>query len=323
VGLIGIIDSDTVEISNLQRQVAFTQEDLGQNKALAIAKRLRERNPHPEFKTYPLRLSSENALEIFAGYDIVVDGTDNFPTRYLINDACLLRGKTCVHASVFRFEGHLSVFNQLRENGKRGPNYRDLFPQPPPAEQAPNCAEAGVLGVLTGILGSLQANEVIKLITGVGKTLDGSLLILDAAHMQIRTIKLPAAGSHSVTQLIDYEAFCQVQKDPKMSNIPTITPTELKVLMDQGADFQLIDVRESYERDIASIGGELIPIARIIANIEKIDREKQVVVYCHKGIRSGQVVQILQESFDFTNLYNLEGGILAWSDEVDPSVPKY
>ncbi|MBK8492348.1 MAG: molybdopterin-synthase adenylyltransferase MoeB [Saprospirales bacterium] len=323
VGRIGIVDSDQVEVSNLQRQIAFTLDDVGINKALAIEKRLRALNPFPEYITYPVRLTSANAREIIDEYDIVVDGTDNFPTRYLINDACLLFHKTCVHASVFRFEGHLSVFNHLRDDGSRGPNYRDLFPEPPPSGQAPNCAEAGVLGALTGILGSLQANEVIKLITGTGKPLDGKLLILDAATLQIRSIQLPVAGAHNVTQLIDYEAFCQAPNEMKTSNVPTITPTALKALIDTGADIQLIDVRESFEHELCNIGGLLIPMARVPQRVDQFDREKQVIVYCRSGHRSGEVVNFLQRNFGYSNLFNLEGGILAWSDEVDPSVPKY
>ena len=323
VGTIGIVDSDQVEVSNLQRQVAFTIDDVGHNKAQSIENRLRALNPLVQIHSYPVRLSSANAAEIFGDYDIVVDGTDNFPTRYLINDACLLFDKTCVHASVFRFEGHLSVFNRLRENGSRGPNYRDLFPQPPPAEQAPNCAEAGVLGALTGVLGSLQANEVIKLITGTGETLDGKLLILDVATLQFRTIKLPLGGMHQVTQLIDYELFCQTPNEMKKGNAPTITPLELKALMDQGADFQLIDVREPFEHELCNLGGELIPMGRVPRHIDRFDRERQVVIYCRSGRRSGEIVQFLKERYGFTNLYNLQGGILAWSDEVDQDIPKY
>lgn len=323
VGRIGIVDSDRVEAGNLQRQIAFTTEDIGQFKALALRKRLQALNPGIQISARPERLSSANAEEIFSDFDIVVDGTDNFPTRYLINDACLLFKKTCVHASVFRYEGQLSVFNRLREDGSRGPNYRDLFPAPPPEDQAPDCGEAGVLGALTGILGALQANEVIKLITGHGKSLDGSLLLLDSATMQFRTIQLPAGKDHHITQLIDYEAFCNTPKSPNMSHIQQITPKELKALLDQGADLQLIDVREPYERQISNIGGELIPMGQVMHSIDRIERSKQVVVYCRSGRRSGDIIRILQEHFGFTNLINLRGGILAWSEEVDPGVGKY
>lgn len=323
VGKIGIVDADRVDVSNLQRQVAFTVEDVGEMKALALQKRLQALNPLIEVEAFPLRLTSENALEILGGYDIILDGADNFPTRYLINDACLLLNKTCVHASVYRFEGHVSVFNRLREDGTRGPNYRDLFPEPPPAEQAPNCAEGGVLGALTGIIGSIQASEAVKLITGAGEPLDGKLLIIDSALMRMRTIGLPAKGAHHVTQLIDYEAFCQTPNTEEMSNIPTITATELKALMDQGADIQLIDVREPHEHEFCNIGGELIPMGEVLQNLDRIDHDKQVVVYCHSGRRSGNVVRVLQANFGYDNLYNLRGGILAWSDEVDPRVPKY
>jgi adenylyltransferase/sulfurtransferase len=321
VGRIGIIDSDQVEGSNLQRQVAFTISDLGQPKALAIQKRLQELNPLPDIRAHVERLTAANALEILGDYDIIVDGTDNFPTRYLINDACLLLNKTCVHASVFRFEGHVSVFNHLRSDGSRGPNYRDLFPEPPPPEQAPNCAEAGVLGVLTGIVGSLQANEVVKLITGVGEPLDGKLLILDSAGMRFQKIALPPRGTHQVSQLIDYEAFCQTPS--QMSNIPHVTPEELKALFDQADDFQLIDVREPYEHEYCNIGGELIPMGQILSKMDQINRHRRVVIYCRSGRRSGDIVRMLQDQFGFNNLFNLKGGILAWSDEVDPSVPKY
>lgn len=323
VGKIGIVDADRVDVSNLQRQVAFTVEDVGEMKALALQKRLQALNPLIDVEAFPLRLTSENALEIMGAYDIILDGTDNFPTRYLINDACLLLHKPCVHASVYRFEGHVSVFNHLRADGTRGPNYRDLFPEPPPAEQAPNCAEGGVLGVLTGIVGSIQASEAVKLITGAGEPLDGKLLIIDSATMRMRSIGLPAKGVHKVTRLIDYEAFCQTPNEETMSDIPTISAKELKALMDEGADFQLIDVREKDEREFCHIGGELIPMAMILKNLDRIDQEKKVVIYCHSGRRSGNVVRVLQANFGFDNLYNLRGGILAWSDEVDPSVPKY
>ena len=323
VGRIGVVDSDRVETGNLQRQIAYTVEDVGQPKALVIRQKLLSLNPLLDIISYPERLTSANAGEILEGYDIAVDGSDNFPTRYLINDACLLFNKTCVHASVFRFEGQLSVFNRLREDGTRGPNYRDLFPAPPPEDQAPNCGEAGVLGVLTGILGGLQANEVIKLITGHGKTLDGRLLLLDSASMQVRTIQLPAAGPHTVTRLIDYEAFCQTPNPTDMSKVPQITPTALKALIDQGADFQLIDVREPYEHQLCNIGGELIPMGKMMHAIDRIERTKQVVIYCRSGRRSADIIRIMQEHFGFTNLLNLQGGILAWADEVDPSIPKY
>ncbi len=323
VGKIGIVDADRVDVSNLQRQVAFTVEDVGEMKALALQKRLRALNPLIAVEAFPVRLTSENALEILGEYDIILDGTDNFPTRYLINDACLLLNRTCVHASVYRFEGHVSVFNRLREDGTRGPNYRDLFPEPPPAEQAPNCAEGGVLGVLTGIIGSIQASEAVKLITGAGEPLDGKLLIIDSASLRMRTIGLPAKGAHHVTHLIDYEVFCQTPTTEEMSHIPTVTATQLKALMDQGADIQLIDVREPHEHEFCNIGGELIPMGEVLQNLDRIGHDKQVVVYCHSGRRSANVVRVLQANFGYDNLYNLRGGILAWSDEVDPRVPKY
>jgi sulfur-carrier protein adenylyltransferase/sulfurtransferase len=330
VGHIGIVDFDTVDESNLQRQILFGVEDKGKPKVEAALKRLKGLNPHVNFTLHNTRLTSANALHIIKEYDLVADGTDNFATRYLVNDACVLLGKVNVYASIYRFEGQASVFNQLRKDGSRGPNYRDLFPSPPPPGLVPSCAEGGVIGVLPGILGSLQALEVIKVLSGVGDTLDGRLFLFDAASFQTRIVKVlkdsrnPLTGDNPTqTSLIDYEAFCGIGETAQKKPVKEITVEELRVLKESEADFRLIDVREPFEYEIAHLGGELMPLGSIADFAPRIPRDKQVIVHCKGGVRSEKAIRELEEKFGFDNLYNLKGGILEWSKKVDHDVPVY
>lgn len=330
VGTLGIVDFDVVDDSNLQRQVLFTQADVGKPKVEAAAERIKALNPHINVLTFNTKLTSENALDIVADYDVVADGTDNFPTRYLVNDACVLLNKVNVYASIFRFEGQLSVFNLPRENG-RGPNYRDLFPEPPPPGLVPSCAEGGVLGVLPGILGSLQANEVIKVISGVGDPLDGRLFIFDAASFETRTLKLarnpknPLNGDHPTqTSLIDYDQFCGIEAPKKTANeVKEVAPDQYASWVENGESVTLIDVREPFEYAIANMGGELIPLASVVESAARIPRQGKVVIHCRSGVRSARAIQQLESEHGFDNLYNLKGGILAYADDVDSSLAKY
>ena len=328
VGTIGIIDFDVVDDSNLQRQILFGVESVGLPKVEAARKRLEALNPHINIRLYNEQLTSKNALDIIREYDVVADGTDNFPTRYLVNDACVLTGKPNIYASIFQFEGQVSVFNYRNANGETGPNYRDLYPTPPPPGLVPSCAEGGVLGVLPGIIGSMQASEVIKVITGVGETLSGRFFIFDALNFETRTFKIskradnPISGKNpTITELIDYEQFCGMKTVEKP--IKEISARELYDLQVRGEKFQLIDVREPHEYDIVNLGGELIPLAMVSANADKIDRDKIVVVHCKMGGRSAKAIRELEEKYGFDNLYNLTGGVLAYIDEVKPELTKY
>lgn len=335
VGTIGIVDFDTVEASNLHRQVLFGASDVGRSKVEVTKERLLANNPYININVHEVRLTSENALDIIKDYDVVADGTDNFPTRYLINDACVMLDKPNVHGSIFQFEGQISVFNYEDEEGYRGPNYRDLFPEPPPPGLVPSCAEAGVLGVLPGIIGSLQASEVIKIITGIGDPLAGQLFLFDAQNFSTRKVKItknednPLTGNNpSITELIDYEAFCGIPsngeaEEKEESDVPEVSVKEYKNWLDSNEDIQLIDVREPYEAEIAEIGGQLIPLKTVLDNADNISRDKKVVVHCRSGARSADAIKQLQEKYGFENLYNLKGGILAWSEEIDDSIPQY
>lgn len=329
VGTIGIVDFDVVDDSNLQRQVLFGVEEVGMPKVYAAKKRLQSLNPYIQINTYNLRISSANILDILGEYDVVADGTDNFPTRYLVNDAAVLTGKPNVYASIFQFEGQVSVFNFRQEDGSFGPNYRDLYPIPPPPGLIPNCAEAGVLGVLPGIIGSLQGLEVIKVITGVGEPLSGRFFTFDALTFETRTFKInkdsanPINGANpTIRTLIDYEAFCGL-KDADEKPLKEISVRELYAWQAGGEAIQLIDVREPHEYEIANIGAELIPLATIVANADKIGRDRKVVIHCKMGGRSAKAIRQLQEQFGFDNIYNLKGGILAWIDEIQPELKKY
>ena len=323
VGTIGIVDFDTVDESNLQRQILFNVNDLGASKAETAKVRLQALNPHINIIVHKTRFTRENALELISGYDVVADGTDNFPTRYLVNDACVLAGKINVYASIFQFEGQVSVFNYLKADGTRGPNYRDIFPEPPPPGLVPNCAEGGVLGVLPGIIGSMQASEVIKVVTGVGEPLAGRLFLFDAASFTTRILKIQKSPDTKITELINYEQFCGIEPVAGQKVVKEITVQELNQLMIEGADFQLIDVREPHEYGIAHLDGELIPLGTVTSAAHLISKDKKVIVHCRSGIRSAKAIQELESLFGFENLYNLKGGILAWSKEIDAGVPQY
>ncbi|HEV3325311.1 MAG TPA: molybdopterin-synthase adenylyltransferase MoeB [Puia sp.] len=329
VGTIGIVDFDVVDDSNLQRQVLFGVNEIGKPKVEAARRRLEALNPYIRLNIYNTHLNSQNALDILKDYDVIADGTDNFPTRYLVNDASVLLGKPNVYASIFQFEGQVSVFNYRNAQGQLGPNYRDLYPAPPPPGLVPSCAEGGVLGVLPGIIGSLQALEVIKVITGVGETLSGRFYIFDALNFESRTFTIrarednPINGKNpTITALIDYEQFCGMRAVEE-APLKEITVKQLYDWQVRGEKFQLIDVREPHEFDIVNIGGELIPLATVGDNSDRIARDKNVVVHCKMGGRSAKAIRELQEKYGFTNLYNLKGGILAYIDEVQPELTKY
>ncbi len=328
IGTIGIIDFDVVDDSNLQRQVLFGVEEIGKPKVEAAKRRLEALNPHIELVLYNTQLTSANALDIIKDYDIVADGTDNFPTRYLVNDASVLLDKPNVYASIFQFEGQVSVFNYRNAKGELGPNYRDLYPTPPPPGLVPSCAEGGVLGVLPGIIGSLQALEVIKVVTGVGEPLSGRFYIFDALNFESRTFNIsrradnPINGDNpTIRQLIDYEQFCGMKAVERP--VKEITPKELYDWQVKGEPFQLIDVREPHEFEIVNIGAELIPLATVADNAGRISKDINVVVHCKMGGRSAKAIRELEEKFGFRNLYNLKGGILAYIDEVQPELNRY
>ncbi len=328
VGTIGIVDFDVVDDSNLQRQVLFGVNDVGKPKVEAAKQRLQSLNPFINLEVHNVQFTSKNALDLIKKYDVVADGTDNFPTRYLVNDACVLLDKPNVYASIFQFEGQVSVFNYRNSKGELGPNYRDLYATPPPPGLVPSCAEGGVLGVLPGIIGSLQALEVIKVITGVGEILSGRFFIFDALNFESRTFNLkrnpnnPLNGANpTIKELIDYEEFCSVKTVERA--VKEITVKELYDWQVRGEDFQFIDVREPHEYDIVNLGAELIPLGVVSQHAEKIDRTKKVVIHCKTGGRSAKAIRELEDKFGFTNLYNLKAGIFGWIDEVDPELTKY
>ena len=327
VGRLGIVDFDVVDLTNLQRQVTFSTSDVGRPKLDAAKDRLAGLNPKIQIDTYTTRLTSQNALDLFRDYDIIVDGTDNFPTRYLVNDACVLLGKPNVYGSIFRFEGQATVFNY-----PGGPCYRCLYPEPPPPGLVPSCAEGGVLGVLPGIIGSIQAMETIKLILGNGQPLVGRLLLFDALAMNFRELRLrknPACAicgpNRTINELIDYEEFCGIRGEETPANtagIPEITSRELKARLDRGDDLFILDVRETHEYQICNLNGHLIPLGELTRRVHELDSSREIVAHCRSGKRSADAVQFLKQA-GFRKIWNLKGGILAWSDEVDPSVPKY
>jgi adenylyltransferase/sulfurtransferase len=331
VGTIGIVDFDVVDFSNLQRQIIHGTPDVGRSKLASAKDRLQALNPHVEVHTYETLLSSENALKLFEPYDVILDGTDNFPTRYLVNDACVLTGKPNTYGSIFRFEGQASVFA-----AKDGPCYRCLYPEPPPPGLVPSCAEGGVLGVLPGVIGVIQATEAIKLIAGIGEPLIGRFLIYDALRMRFRELKLkkdpdcPVCGTHpTVTKLIDYEQFCGVQPEPQQSSAPAavnateITSVELKARLDRGDKLKLVDVREPNEYQINRIPGTvLIPLGEVERRYAELNKDDEVVTTCKSGARSARAADILR-SAGFKKVLNHKGGILDWIDKVDPSQPKY
>lgn len=322
IGKIGIIDFDVVQESNLQRQVLFTTDDTGTNKAQAAAQHLNKLNPFVSVIPIKEKLTSDNALTIISNFDVVLDGSDNFPTRYLVNDACILLEKPFVYGSILQYEGQLAVFNVALGENKRSTNYRDLFPEPPLPHEVPNCEQAGVLGVLPGMLGSMMTNEAIKLITRIAEPLLNRLIIVDSLSLEIMSVKIPDRNSRAgIKKLIDYEQFCGInQEKDKSLGMKEITVQELKHLIDTKSDFQLIDVREAHEYEQANIGGEHIPMADVPHNIDRIQTNKQVVIHCRSGGRSGNIIQWLEKNHGFDNLYNLKGGILAWAREIDDSL---
>jgi adenylyltransferase/sulfurtransferase len=328
VGTIGIVDFDVVDDSNLQRQVLFGVNEVGKPKVEAAKRRLESLNPFIKLEIHNVQFTSKNALDIIKDYDVVADGTDNFPTRYLVNDACVLLDKPNVYASIFQFEGQVSVFNYRNNKGELGPNYRDLYATPPPPGLVPSCAEGGVLGVLPGIIGSLQALEVIKVVTGVGEILSGRFFIFDALNFETRTFNLkrnpanPLNGNNpTIKELIDYEEFCSLKTVERP--VKEISVQELYGWQVRGEDFQFIDVREQHEFDIVNLGAELIPLGVVSQHVDKIDRTKKVVIHCKTGNRSAKAIRELEDKFGFKNLYNLKAGILGYIDEVNPELTKY
>lgn len=318
IGFIKIIDDDQITLSNLQRQVLFTTDDINQSKAKVAAKKVKSLNPNIQVEVVQQKLSAANALTLLSDSDVIVDCTDNFPSRYLINDASVLLDKPLVYGSVFRYEGQVAVFNY-----NKGVNYRDFFPLPPDPKSVPNCEEGGVLGVLPGIIGCMQANEVLKIITGFGKLLAGEVLVYDSATLESARIKIPNRNSReSIKNLVNYDEFCGLNV-PKSSLMKEVTVQELKAMQESGEDFQLIDVREPHEYDICNLGGELIPQGEIPHSVDRVSKDKKVIVQCRSGARSGNMVQWLEKNHGFTNLYNLKGGILAWAKEIDTSMPTY
>ncbi len=329
VGTLGLVDFDVVDASNLQRQIIHSTKDIGRKKLDSAEEKLLALNPALNVVKHDTLLSSANALDILKDYDIVADGTDNFPTRYLVNDACVLLGKPNVYGSIFRFEGQASVFAT-----EQGPCYRCLYPEPPPPGLVPSCAEGGVLGILPGLVGMIQATEAIKLILGKGESLAGRLLLVDALNMKFRELKLrknpecPVCGEHpTVTKLIDYQQFCGIVPETKQeqavkNGIPQMTVKELKQRLDAGEDVFVLDVREPYEYQIADIGAKLIPQNDVPKRLDEIDRDREIVVHCRSGQRSQRIAEYLAQQ-GYPKVKNLAGGILAWADEIDPSMQKY
>jgi molybdopterin/thiamine biosynthesis adenylyltransferase/rhodanese-related sulfurtransferase len=323
IGTLGLVDFDVVDYTNLQRQIIHTMPDVGRAKVESASEKIAAINPFVHVEAFNEKLTSENALSIFKNFDIIADGTDNFATRYLVNDACVLTGKPNVFASVFRFEGQASVF--ATENG---PCYRCLYPEPPPPGMVPSCAEGGVLGVLPGLLGVIQATEVIKFICGIGEPLIGRMLLVDALGMKFQELKLrkdpdcPVCGTNrTVKELIDYEQFCGV-RGAETPVAGDIQPEELKRRLDAGEDLFILDVREPHEYQIANLGGHLIPLGDLPKRLHELDSKREIVAHCKAGGRSAKAVEFLRQQ-GFKNIHNLAGGITAWSDKIDPKVPKY
>jgi adenylyltransferase/sulfurtransferase len=329
IGTIGLVDFDVVDFTNLQRQVIHATQDVGKKKLDSAAEKMQAINPHLKIVKHEVALSSENALDILKDYDYIVDGTDNFPTRYLVNDACVLLHKPNVYGSIFRFEGQATVFAY-----EGGPCYRCLYPEPPPPGLVPSCAEGGVLGILPGTIGLIQATETVKLILGIGEPLVGRLLLYDALGMRFRELKLrrnpecPVCGDHpTVTKLIDYQQFCGIPKQQPAQetkvNEGEIDVTEVKAKLDRGDNFVLIDVREPHEHRICNIpAAKLIPLGEFAKHLGEFDPEADIVIHCKSGMRSAKACGIMRQA-GFQHVRNMKGGILAWSDQVDPSVPKY
>ena len=327
VGTLGIVDFDVVDESNLQRQILHGTSDVGRPKVESARDRIEDINPNVNVVVHEEALTSENALDIFADYDVIVDGTDNFPTRYLVNDACVLLGKPNVYGSIFRFEGQASVFW-----AEEGPCYRCLYPEPPPPGLVPSCAEGGVLGILPGAIGTIQATETVKLILGIGEPLIGRLMLYDALGMSFREMKLrkdpncPVCGENpTVTELIDYQEFCgipQAAAAEQANGVPEISVTDLKRKMDAGENINVLDVREPHEYEVANIGVRLVPLGELPQRLAEFDQNENFAIHCKTGGRSAKAVKLLQDA-GFQNVYNVKGGITAWSEEIDPSIPTY
>jgi len=329
VGTLGLVDFDVVDSSNLQRQILYGTRDVGRPKLQSAAERLRDLNPNVQIVPHEVRLSSDNALDVLGGYDVIADGTDNFPTRYLVNDACVLLGKPNAYASIFRFEGQASVFWAAK-----GPCYRCLYQDPPPPGLVPSCAEGGVLGILPGLLGVIQATETIKLVLGAGELLVGRLLLVDALGMSFRQLNVRknpdcavCGPNPTVTRLVDYEEFCRVPRakdeEKREMGVLAITVQELKAKMDKGDPFVLVDVREPQEYAISQLPGSVgIPLGTLPMNVNRLSTADDIVVYCRTGVRSARAVQFLM-STGFRRVWNLAGGIDRWAVEIDPTVPRY
>jgi molybdopterin/thiamine biosynthesis adenylyltransferase/rhodanese-related sulfurtransferase len=336
IGRIGLVDYDVVDYTNLQRQIIHGTKDVGKPKLESAKASMEDINPFVQVDTYEVPLTSDNALEILAPYDVIIDGTDNFPTRYLTNDACVLLGKPNVYGSIFRFEGQLSVFF-----AEEGPCYRCLFPEPPPPGLVPSCAEGGVLGILPGTIGAMQATEAIKLILGIGESMIGRLVLYDALNMEFTEVKLrknpncPVCGENpTITELIDYEQFCGMPAHDRsqynaeeidLNEVRQMTPTQLKERLDAGDDLFILDVRQPHEWEISnlgSLGAKLIPQSEVMDHIDEFSPEQEIVVQCRSGIRSANIIMVMQQ-LGFKNLWNLDGGINRWAQEVDTSLPVY
>jgi len=326
VGTLGLVDFDVVDYTNLQRQIIHATADVGRLKLDSAADKIKAMNPFVNIRKFETRLSSDNALELFKEFDIIVDGTDNFPTRYLVNDACVLTGKPNVYGSIFRFEGQVSVFAT-----QEGPCYRCLYPEPPPPGLVPSCAEGGVLGILPGLVGVMQATEAIKLILGSGDPLIGRLLLVDALAMKFRELKLhknpdcPACGKNpTITKLIDYQEFCGIRGEeaPVEATMSEMQVEELRDRLERGDNLFILDVREPHEYDICNLGGYLIPLGEIPSRVHELDSSREIVAHCRSGVRSAKAVNFLRQA-GFKKVHNLAGGILAWADRVDPTMPKY
>ena len=326
VGRLGMVDFDVVEFSNLQRQIIHTTHDIGRSKLTSAREKLEAINPHVKVEAHEIRLSSENALDLFRDYDVIADGTDNFPTRYLVNDACILTGKPNVYGSIFRFEGQASVFGV-----PGGPCYRCLYPEPPPPGLVPSCAEGGVLGILPGMVGTIQATEAIKLLLGIGRSLVGRLLLFDALELNFREVRLrpdpgcPICGEHrSIDRLIDYAQFCGLgQTEVEEEGVVEVTATQLHEELEAGRELVVLDVRNPYEIDICRIEGSVvIPLPELLNRVDELDPDKEMVVHCRSGARSATAIQQLQGR-GFSKMRNLQGGILAWAQDVDPSLQAY
>src|SRR5262245_13764951 len=332
VGTIGLVDFDVVDFTNLQRQIIHFTSDVGRSKLDSAREKIAAVNPFVNVRPFDTKLTSQNALEIFSGFDIIVDGTDNFPTRFLVNDACVFTGKPNVYGSIFRFEGQASVFAAKgTDKYEAGPCYRCLYPEPPPPGAVPSCAEGGVLGILPGLVGMIQATETIKLILGSGDPLIGRLLLVDALGMKFRELKLrknpdcPACGKNpTITKLIDYAQFCGIRGEVLEAQVITdeIQVEELKHRLGRGDDLFILDVRELHEYQICNIGGHLIPLGDLPSRVNELDTSKEIIAHCRSGVRSAKAVDFLKQA-GFKKVHNLAGGILAWADRVDPKMPKY